>query len=93
MEDCGRTFSAGLTIVADVAIATGPPLLGPLPSVVLNLFSIMQELILELSVRNKLSERWPIFHTSYTETLFAESKLNFVFCLGFCFCVKVNFTL
>jgi len=27
------------------------------------------------------------------ETFFAESKLNFSFCLGICFCVEVNFSL
>jgi len=35
----------------------------------------------------------PILRTCYTETLFAESKFNVLFCLGICFCVKVHFTL
>jgi len=33
------------------------------------------------------------FYVCYSETLFAETKLNFSFCLAFCFCVKVHFTL
>jgi len=47
----------------------------------------------KLGARGKLSERGPIFYTCYTKTLFAESKFNFSFCLGICFCVKVHFTL
>jgi len=34
----------------------------------------------------------PICFTCYREILF-ESKLNFSFCLGICFCVEVDFTL
>jgi len=35
----------------------------------------------------------PIFCSGYTESLFAEMKLNFSFFLGICFCVKARLTL
>jgi len=35
----------------------------------------------------------PIFYTCHTKILLAESNSNFSFCLEFCFCAKVHFTL
>jgi len=51
-----------------------------------------------MDVRNKIPEEnsqkgGPIFYTCYTEILFVETKVNFSFCLGICFCVKVHFAL
>ena len=37
--------------------------------------------------------KWTLLYTCCTKSLFAESKLNFSFCLEICFCVEVYFTL
>ena len=76
--------STGLTIVANVAIATGPRLLVDPWSFVLNLFFIMQGRILEFRrPRQTFKKVAYILHMLYRNVL--ESKLNFSFCLGFCF--------
>jgi len=41
-------------------------------------------------VKTKMS---PFISQCYTESLFAERRFNFSFCLGIFFCVKVHFTL
>jgi len=86
--------SAGLTIVENIAIATGPPLWGPHGP----LCKICSSIYARVDVRIKMPEEnsqkvGPIFCTCYTEILFVETKVNFSFCLGICFYVKVHFTL
>jgi len=85
------TYSVGLTIVANVAIATGPTFLGAPQSFVLNLFFSTCNIRRWMPEANSY-EGGPIFYTCYTETLFAESKSKFSFCLGISICVKVHFT-
>jgi len=73
------TNIAGLRIVANVAIATGPALMGVPRSFVVNLFFVICVGGCYTScTRGKLSEKGPyilILHMLYsTETLFAECK-------------------
>jgi len=56
----------------------------------------MQEVDTRFEVpKANFGEVGPFLYAGYTETSFAESKLNFSFwfCLGICFCVEVHFTL
>jgi len=87
--------SAGSTIVANVAIATSPALLGAPVLCVKIVVYCMQGWMLESKCKAN-SPKGALYFTHvihHTETLFAESKLNFSFCMGICFCVKGNFTL
>jgi len=91
---CAAT-SAGLTIAANAAIATGPALLEALRSFLWNLFLTVCSggWILGLRWPIQTLRRGTIFYTRHTETLFAENKLNMLICLWICFFVKANSTL
>jgi len=85
------TGSAGLKIVANIAIAMGPAFLGSPRSFVLNLTLLYARVDIRICATSQ--KGGPIFYTCYKKILFAESKLNFSFCLGTCFWVEVNRTL
>jgi len=78
------TSRAGLTIVA---IATGHTVLR-----VTFVRYYMQGWIPEFRCPRQTLRKGALFYTCYPETSFAESKLNFSFCLGSYFCVKFHFT-
>ena len=84
----GGADSAGLTIVANVAIVTGPAVL-----CVKFVHYNMQRYILQFRCPRQILSKGSRYFTHDTGTLFAERKLNFSFCLGNCFCVKVHVTL
>jgi len=71
--------SAGLTIVTNVAIATGPALLEAPQSVVLNFSLLYARGIFEFGCPRQTLRKRPIFYTHYTKTLFTESKCNFFY--------------
>jgi len=75
--------SAGLTIVAKVAIATSPAVLrGHTVLCVLTLFPMIKSDIRISVPEGNVQKEGPIFYTCYAETLFAESKLIFFILSG-----------
>ena len=91
---CAVNDHSGLTIVANVAVATGPALFGAWRSFVWNLFFIAYKGGYQnFRCPGQTQKGGSIFYTCYTETLFDISELNFSKCLGNCFCMKVHFKL